>query len=90
MALGLLTEVRARQGITAPSWTPAYRVLMRQWRIAFDIGAENRRGGVHPTSPFRLLRLTREYARTSRLHLREQTDQPTPVPAVRRDARVRI
>ena len=40
--------------------TLAYRVLMRQWRIAFDIGAENRRGGVPPTSPFRLLRLTRD------------------------------
>jgi hypothetical protein len=60
----------------------AYRVLMRQWRIAFDIGAENRRGGVPTTSPFRLFRLTREYARTSRLHLRERSDPPPPLPAV--------
>ena len=28
----------------------AYRVLMRQWQIAFDIGAENRRSGVPPTT----------------------------------------
>jgi pimeloyl-ACP methyl ester carboxylesterase len=61
----------------------AYRVLMRQWRIAFEIGAENRRGGVPPTSPFRLVRLTREYARTSRFHLREHTDPPTPIPELR-------
>jgi hypothetical protein len=61
----------------------AYRVLMRQWRIAFEIGAENRRGGVPPTSPFRLVRLTREYARTSRFHLREHTDHPTPIPELR-------
>jgi esterase/lipase len=61
----------------------AYRVLMRQWRIAFDIGAENRRGGVPHTSPFGLLRLTREYARTSRLHLREHAAHPTPVPELR-------
>ena len=61
----------------------AYRVLMRQWRIAFDIGAENRRGGVPSTSPFRLVRLTREYARTSRFHLQEHIDHPTPVPELR-------
>jgi pimeloyl-ACP methyl ester carboxylesterase len=62
----------------------AYGVLMRQWRIAFEIGAENRRRGVPPTSPFRLVRLTREYARTSRFHLREHTDHPTPpIPELR-------
>jgi hypothetical protein len=61
----------------------AYRVLMRQWRIAFDIGAENRRGGVPLASPFRLVRLTREYARTSRFHLQEHIDHPTPVPELR-------
>jgi hypothetical protein len=61
----------------------AYRVLMRQWQIAFDIGAENRRGGVPPTSPFRLLQLTREYTRTSRLHLREHAARLTPAPELR-------
>lgn len=48
----------------------AYRVLFRQWRIAFDTGAENRRRGIAPTSVRRLLQLTREYMRTSRGHLR--------------------
>jgi hypothetical protein len=61
----------------------AYRVLMRQWRIAFEIGAENRRRGVPSTSPFSLVRLTREYARTSRFHLREHPDHPTPIPELR-------
>jgi pimeloyl-ACP methyl ester carboxylesterase len=61
----------------------AYRVLMRQWRIAFDIGAENRRRGVRPTSSFRLFRLTREYARTSRLHLAEHAARLSPVPELR-------
>ena len=37
----------------------AYRVLMRQWRIAFDIGAENRRGGVAPTPLRKLAELVR-------------------------------
>jgi pimeloyl-ACP methyl ester carboxylesterase len=61
----------------------AYRVLIRQWRIAFDIGAENRRRGVPPTSLFRLFRLTREYARTSRLHLGEHAARLPPVPELR-------
>ena len=68
----------------------AYRVLMRQWRIAFDIGAENRRGGVPPASPFTLLRLTREYARISRFHLRERTGHPTFVPVLRTEWRIGI
>jgi hypothetical protein len=33
----------------------AYRTLMRQWRIAFDIGAANRSRGVQPSSARRLL-----------------------------------
>jgi membrane protein DedA with SNARE-associated domain len=56
----------------------AYRVLMRQWRIAFDIGAENHHRGIPPTSVRTLFRLTREYARTSRRHLREHTYQTLP------------
>jgi pimeloyl-ACP methyl ester carboxylesterase/membrane protein DedA with SNARE-associated domain len=62
----------------------AYRVLFRQWRIAFDIGAENRRRGTHPTSGHTLVQLTREYMRTSRRHLRERPDQPAlATPALR-------
>jgi pimeloyl-ACP methyl ester carboxylesterase/membrane protein DedA with SNARE-associated domain len=53
----------------------AYRVLFRQWRLAFDIGAENHRRGVTPTSVRTLFQLTREYVRTSRHHLRERPDQ---------------
>jgi hypothetical protein len=50
----------------------AYAVLMRQWRIAFEIGAENRRLGDTSTSLRQLFRLTREYTRTARHHLRER------------------
>jgi pimeloyl-ACP methyl ester carboxylesterase/membrane protein DedA with SNARE-associated domain len=49
--------------------TAAYGVLMRQWRIAFEIGEENRRRGVAPTSARRLAQITREYMRTARGHL---------------------
>jgi hypothetical protein len=56
--------------------TTAYRVLMGQWRIAFEIGAENQRRGVAPTSLLTLVRLMRRYARTSGRHLRESPDQP--------------
>src|SRR5205809_2080223 len=62
--------------------TTAYRVLMRQWRIAFEIGAENQARGVSPTSLLTLVRLTREYAQTSRLHLGERIDPPATVPAL--------
>jgi len=54
----------------------AYRVLMAQWRIAFEIGAENRRRGVAPTPARKLVELVREYRRTARAHLRER-QQPT-------------
>jgi hypothetical protein len=62
--------------------TTAYRVLMRQWRIAFEIGAENQDRGVSPASLLTLVRLTREYAQTSRLHLRVHIDPPATVPAL--------
>ena len=62
--------------------TTAYRVLMRQWRIAFEIGAENQDRDVSPTSLLTLVRLTREYAQTSRLHLGERIDPPATVPAL--------
>ena len=43
----------------------AYRVLFRQWRIAFEIGGLNRARGTRPVSLRELLRLTREYSRLS-------------------------
>jgi pimeloyl-ACP methyl ester carboxylesterase/membrane protein DedA with SNARE-associated domain len=41
----------------------AYRVLFRQWRIAFEIGDLNRARGTPPTQVLELLRATREYRR---------------------------
>lgn len=35
----------------------AYRILFRQWRIAFEIGAQNRAAGAPPTSVWKLARL---------------------------------
>ncbi len=35
----------------------AYRTLMRQWRLAFDIGAANRRRGFLPSPASRLFKL---------------------------------
>lgn len=61
----------------------AYRVLFQQWRIAFDIGAENHRRGIASTSLRTLAQLTREYMRTSRRHLRERPDQFGAAPALR-------
>ena len=59
----------------------AYRVLMTQWRIAFEIGAENRRSGVAPTALRTLVELVIEYRRTARRHLGErQHATSTPVP----------
>jgi hypothetical protein len=43
----------------------AYRTLIQQWRIAFEIGAENRNRGVQPSSVRRLLAALLP-ARTSR------------------------
>jgi len=39
----------------------AYRTLFRQWRIAFEIGAENRKLGIHPASILELIHLIRVY-----------------------------
>lgn len=41
----------------------AYRVLMQQWRIAFEIGAQNRARGVVPMTLRELWRLYREFER---------------------------
>jgi len=62
----------------------AYRVLMTQWRIAFEIGAENRRSGVDPTPLRKLVELVSEYRRTARQHLGEWQNAPlTAVPDLR-------
>jgi len=45
----------------------AYRVLAAQWRLAFEIGAENHRRGVAVTPLAGLCRLVREYRRQARL-----------------------
>jgi hypothetical protein len=37
----------------------AYRVLFRQWRVAFEIGAANRRSGTPTAGVLELLRLLR-------------------------------
>ena len=46
----------------------AYRTLFRQWRIAFEIGRRNRQRGVAPVGLGRLVRLIREYRKSSRAH----------------------
>jgi len=58
----------------------AYGVLMTQWRIAFEIGAENRRCGVAPTPVRKLVELVREYRRTARGHLGERHRAVPPIP----------
>lgn len=37
----------------------AYKILFRQWRIAFEIGAENRAKGIKPTKIIELVKLLR-------------------------------
>lgn len=39
----------------------AYRVLLKQWRIAFEIAAENRKAGARPLSLRELMTLVRNY-----------------------------
>ncbi len=46
----------------------AYRTLFAQWRIAFEIGNENRKLGAKPASIRELARLLFEYAEISRGH----------------------
>jgi membrane protein DedA with SNARE-associated domain len=46
----------------------AYKVLFEQWRLAFEIGAENCTRGARPTSARVLAKLTSEYQRSARLH----------------------
>jgi len=44
----------------------AYKALFRQTRLAFEIGAENRRRGARPLGPLRLLRLYAQELRVMR------------------------
>jgi len=46
----------------------AYRVLFRQWRIAFEIGEKNRKRGTRPATAIALLRMICEYRRLARTH----------------------
>jgi hypothetical protein len=53
--------------------TTAYQVLMRQWRIAFEIAAENRRLGFVPARLRALIGLTSEYRSIARQHLDQRS-----------------
>jgi pimeloyl-ACP methyl ester carboxylesterase/membrane protein DedA with SNARE-associated domain len=46
----------------------AYRTLFRQWRVAFEIGHQNRERGHQPAGLGELLRLVRAYRESSRTH----------------------
>jgi len=59
----------------------AYRVLCRQWRIAFEIGRENAARGAAPASITLLHRLFREYRAAARWHLRPEGTAPAGDPA---------
>ncbi|MFN7983568.1 MAG: alpha/beta fold hydrolase [Vicinamibacterales bacterium] len=50
----------------------AYRVLARQWRLAFAIGEENRTRGVRPVRLRELLMMAVAYRREARGHLAER------------------
>lgn len=51
-----------------PAFSPvrAYRTLMRQWKILFDIGSRNRRLGVEPSGPIQLIRAVVAFYRRGR------------------------
>lgn len=63
----------------------AYRVLFEQWRLAFEIGAENVRCGAPVTSLLELAQLALRYRNGSKGHL-EEPPAGTVVPAVGRRA----
>ena len=46
----------------------AYRTLLRQWRLAFEIGGRNCERGVRPSSVRRLFRAVQDYRRLARQH----------------------
>jgi hypothetical protein len=47
------------------SLAEAYRVLFKQWRLAYEIGNENRLRGAMPTSARKLLQMLQAYHRVS-------------------------
>jgi hypothetical protein len=49
----------------------AYRALFAQWRLAFEIGEQNRSRGASPTSLWELVQLVLTYHEQSRGHLVE-------------------
>lgn len=50
------------------SLASAYKVLFEQWRLAFEIGEENRERGAKSTSVSTLLSLMSEYRRSAQYH----------------------
>jgi len=64
---GVSSEATNIYDPTNTVWT-AYRVLRAQWRLAFEIGEENRRRGIAPTPVVDLLSLVRQYRRVARVH----------------------
>jgi len=56
----------------------AWRTLAAQWRLAFEIGAENRRRGVRPASARTLLAAAFRYRRQARGHGPAAGAPPTP------------
>lgn len=64
---GITSEATHIYDPSATVWA-AWRALATQWRIAFAIGAANRRLGIPPARLSELLGLARRYRRSSRLH----------------------
>jgi len=56
----------------------AYKVLFRQWRIAFEIGRRNRARGAQTTSLCRLLRAVLRYRQVSRAHKHQPSRELVP------------
>lgn len=46
----------------------AYSILFEQWRVAFEIGAQNRAHGTRPTGLLELVRSMRQYRKQSKEH----------------------
>lgn len=56
----------------------AYKVLFRQWRIAFEIGERNHARGAQTTSLCRLLRAVLRYRQVSRAHKQQPSRELVP------------
>jgi hypothetical protein len=56
----------------------AYRILFRQWRIAFEIGERNCAGGAQTTSLGRLLRAVLKYKQVSKAHKQQPSRELVP------------